>query len=168
MTVRATYTTFDNTVKQSDQSTTYKVCYKNPCVDPAYTKIVAPDTVAEYEYIITNPQLNDNVPAFSLVTQPDATHGLCGDIEYKFLVDGLPVPTTPDASNPVGYDPNGPRKIGIESSNPDDEGTKKYKIIASLKDYPEDNDPDTNPPVVEREGDIDLISPCPSQGTVEA
>jgi len=108
------------------------------------------------------------VPAFRLMTYPDSTHGLCGDIEYEFLVDEQPVPTVPDADNPVGFDQNGPRKIGIESNDPNDEGTKVYKIKASLKNYPEDTDPDTNPPTAEEDAFIIFEGPCATLSSIEA
>lgn len=78
------------------------------------------------------------------------------------MVDDQPVPTTPGPNDPVGFDPEGPRKIGIKSDDPNDEGIKVYKIKASLKDYPEDTDPETNPPTAEKEADIIFVGPCKS------
>ena len=140
----------------------YKVCYANPCLDPAYTEISGPSSLANYDYTITDGERTETVPAFTLVTRPDATHGLCGDIKYEFKVDGKDVPTTPAANDPVAFDPDGPRLIKIDSSDPAHVGTKTYTVTASLQDYPNAS----LIPDAEAEGEIEFISPCSLEGEV--
>lgn len=140
------------------------MCYKDPCVDPAYTEIVAPDSLDNYSYTITNNALTDTVQAFNLVTKPDANHGLCGELVYEFDVDGQSVPTTPDSNDPIAFDPAGPREIQIESSDPDHVGTSVYTVTASLVNYPNG----IGIPDAESSGEIEIISPCSLEGEIQA
>ena len=83
---------------------------------------MAPDSLETYDYTIGRDAVTGTVPQFTLVTTPDATHGLCGDLEYEFCVDGdCDVPVDPDADSPIGFNPDD-REVEIETSDPNDEG----------------------------------------------
>jgi hypothetical protein len=78
--------------------------FKNPCVDTEYVKIVAPDALTDYVYIIGSTKISEAHDAFTIETKPIENHGLCGALTYTMKVDGESVSKDEE---PIGYTETG-------------------------------------------------------------
>lgn len=84
-------------ISDSAQFQTY---FYNPCLDPAYVYIIAPQ-LADLEYVLgSGIETYDPHPDFFIATQP-TVHSLCGGLTYKGLYENEEVDGNPMSYNPA-------------------------------------------------------------------
>ena len=114
---------------------THTVIIKNPCVDPEFVTIVAPDNFEPQDYIIDSVLASlDAHGLFTVETNKVIGHNLCGDITLTPSYDGALLPSA-DPLTQVGYSSTD-LQFSIISTNGDLIGsTKPYSVTASFQLY---------------------------------
>ena len=152
-----TYKTFNYAGDEKTSDTvTFKINYKNPCIDPAYVSIAAP-TLDDQDYIINSGNKDFTVHDAPVVTYNPEAHTLCGTIKAVGKFDGDLIPST--GADPVAYDPAN-RQFSVDTDDDSYDGTtKQYSVIYSFTDYPVTTFP-TATTDESADADIVFIDPC--------
>ena len=94
-TITTTYTTTDYNGNTSTTEVTHTVIIKNPCVDPDFVTIQAPNDFLLQEYIIDSGLKDLNAhDMFTVETYPVISHSLCGPITLTPKYDGALLPSS--------------------------------------------------------------------------
>ena len=132
MTITTTYTTTDYNGNTSTSTVTHTVIIKNPCVNPEFVTIVAPENFDPQDYIIDSGSKSlDAHGVFTVETTPLIGHSLCGEITLTPKYDGALLPSS-DPLTQVGYS-SADRQFVIISTNEDLIGSSKpYSVTATF------------------------------------